>query len=275
MSNIRYAGSKHKLRNVILARFPQEYIGGLFSNRSMTYVEPFFGSGAVGWQVLSGLSDSARVVINDIDYGLSCLWYSVKHHPDELCAKIRAAQLSPSIFSDYKQTDGDRNVDVCESGFRKLLLHQMSFSGLGAKAGGPIGGKEQSNSMYDIGCRWNVVEQCAKVRQRNILLERFDAQIHCEDFIKVMHDADSADTMFYLDPPYVDKGADLYKHSFNEQQHIDLAVVAHRIKGKMLLSYDDDPLVRELYADMNIQSVNATYSICTSRKNSELLITNF
>jgi len=39
-------------------------------------------------------------------------------------------------------------------GFKKLAIHQISYSGLGTKSGGPLGGKSQE-SIYKIDCRWS------------------------------------------------------------------------------------------------------------------------
>lgn len=275
MSRIRYPGSKHKLRKLILRQFPSDFIGGLFGTNGMTYVEPFFGSGAVGWEVLAGLREGTRVVINDIDYWVMCLWKTVKEQPEELIAKIKAAQLAASLFEEYKQQDGDRHVEPCEAGFRKLLLQQMSYSGLGAMAGGPIGGKDQSNDKYNVESRWNVVEQIEHVRIRHLLLAKYDAEIHAQDFAGLIKQTDSPKTLFYLDPPYVIKGAELYKYPFTEADHIRLSELAKAMRGQFVLSYDDTPSVRDLYKDFRIVEVNAMYSITGARKNSELIIRNF
>ena len=276
MSNIRYPGSKHKLRGEIIKFFPPEFIAEMFSgHESLTYVEPFFGSGAVGWEILSELKPRSWVVINDLDYSLMCLWNSVRQQPEELIDKIRCAQLSHAIFAEYKSEDGDRDIDIVESGFRKLLLHQMSFSGLGAKAGGPIGGASQSNEKYNIRARWNPVEQISKVRERHKLMKQFQMKLHCEDFEKLISDYDSPHTLFYCDPPYVDKGEQLYKFSFGNKDHTRLLMALAKIRGKFVVSYDDHPAVRILYSDYTIRETDIIYSIAGARKNHELIITNF
>lgn len=221
------------------------------------------------------LSSQTKVVISDIDYWLVCLWKSVMECPNELIDKIRSAQLSPSLFLEYRKQDGDSSIDPCEAGFRKLLMHQMSFSGLGAKAGGPIGGSNQSNAKYSIEARWNPVEQIAKVRERHRLLHKYRAHIHTLDFEVAIKETDSTNTLFYLDPPYVQKGEVLYVHPFTPNDHARLARYLKTLTGKFVLSYDDDPTVRELYRDYKIINASAIYSICTSRKNNELIITNF
>jgi DNA adenine methylase len=279
MANIRYPGSKSRLKRAIIDHFPESLRPRqeLFQSVSQTYVEPFFGSGAVGWEMLSGLRDGITVVINDLDYWIACLWLSVRDAPEELIARIRAAQLSPSIFADYKKQDGDKSIYVVDAGFRKLLLHQMSFSGLGFKAGGPIGGADASNSRYDIGCRWNPVEQERLVRMRSELMRRFRVSISYCDFEIVIKEYDNPNAFFYLDPPYVEKGNELYRHSFSVSDHERLAALAKNMKGRFVLSYDDCDIVRRLYAGHQFRLIEAeaVYSICGSRKNHELIIKNF
>jgi len=241
----------------------------------MVYVEPFFGSGAIGWEILAGLKDGTKVVLNDCDVWLMQLWRAVKEAPDELITKIRGAQVSSALFSEYKATDGSDDYDFVEAGFRKLMLHQMSFSGLGAKAGGPIGGREQDNRKYNVGSRWNYIEQERRVRERHLLLSRFNVVISWLDFEEVITKHDSRWTFFYCDPPYCDKGGELYKYSFSNEDHARLANKLKTIRGKFVLSYDDAVLVRDYYAGFNIIETDAIYSICGSRKNHELIIKNF
>ena len=44
--------------------------------------------------------------------------------------------------------------DITDIGFKKLSIHQLSYSGLGTKSGGPLGGVKQE-SQYKIDCRWS------------------------------------------------------------------------------------------------------------------------
>ena len=65
---------------------------------------------------------------------------------------------------------------------------------------------------------------------------------------------------------------------FDESQHINLRNMLSQIKGKFILSYNDDDFIRELYKDYNITSVKRSNNLgLVSGKNkefSELIITN-
>jgi DNA adenine methylase len=59
---------------------------------------------------------------------------------------------------------------------------------------------------------------------------------------------DDAANAIYIDPPYVTKGAK-YLHDFADDDHARLAGLASRFtRTRVVISYYDHPLVRELYA---------------------------
>lgn len=276
MAQIRYVGSKYRIRDQIIASFPNEIRFGLWSSCcKWTYIEPFFGSGAIGWELLKDLSAGCHVWVNDKDYSLVCLWKSVEDSPAELCRKIDAFIPSVDAFNLFKAEDGRRDLDPVELGFRKLALHQMSFSGLGVKSGGPLGGQDQSNATYNVGCRWNPEMETMKVWHRHRLLRSFHCQITCKDFGEVFQSVQK-NCFAYCDPPYVVKGEESYKHFFNEGDHVRLRDVLFNVPCRWAVSYDDHPLVRRLYHGRRIQEVDLVYSagVATTkrRKNHEILI---
>ncbi|KEZ17980.1 DNA adenine methylase [Mycoplasma capricolum] len=85
-------------------------------------------------------------------------------------------------------------------------------------------------------------------------------------------------TKLYADPPYFNKTG-MYKNSFTIQDHIDLYNLLSELKSqtKIVISYNDEPFIKELYKDWNIIEINKT-NVCGINKNSskvkELLITN-
>ena len=79
------------------------------------------------------------------------------------------------------------------------------------------------------------------------LIERFrEAQIECLDFSKLIPKYDTAETLFYCDPPYVGTEG-YYSGGFGEPEHRELARLLQGIEGKAMVSYYPHPLVDELY----------------------------
>jgi DNA adenine methylase len=279
MPLMRYPGSKDKISIDILDRFPDGLKYPLGSiGKSWEYREPFFGAGAVGVRVLKMLSAECRVWINDIDPHVAALWRAVYNEPHKLIDAFQAMTPSPDLFYRLKAEDGCGGLTDAEAGARKMLLHAMSRSGFGAKAGGPIGGRHQTNEKYPIGCRWNPDAREAETRRLHRLFRRFASfRVTCLDFAEVIADA-AEDCFIYADPPYVKAGPQLYKHAFGGMDHARLAESLKACGGSWVLSYDEHELVRELYGWANIESITLTYTCAEAkeiarRKNSEVIIT--
>lgn len=279
MTLIRYPGSKAKLVRQVLDLFPEEMNLTLWSNHARwEYREPFFGAGAVGLKVLANLSPRAKVWINDIDPGMACLWQTVKDDPKGLCRLVGSFVPSADLFYQFKNEDGRAGLSPTLTGFRKLALHAMSYSGLGFKSGGPLGGKDQENASYPVACRWNpeaLREEIMRVHWRLRVFEGL--RITMTDFATLIHAAPER-CFLYVDPPYYEKGPDLYKHAMQEADHTRLAAALRICQARWVLSYDDHPEVRRLYSWAEIREVNTKYTMARVRtatrpKNMEILIT--
>lgn len=274
---IRYPGSKAKLAKQIWATFPPNMLHQLWMYSTPTeYREPFFGAGAVGFHLLDLLPPTAPVWINDIDYGMYSLWQTVWNDPDSLIRRCNKFTPSAKYFYDFKAADGDDTIPVEQTAFRKLALHRMSFSGLGAKAGGPIGGKNQATAAYCVGCRWNPEHIKRNVVKANKLFRRFlNLRITRLDFQHLIDDA-PAECFIYLDPPYYLKGPALYAHAMSEADHQRLADALKACLASWVLSYDDHPEVRRLYDGHEVRDLHVTYSMAVNKeerpKNREVLI---
>jgi DNA adenine methylase len=287
MSVIRYPGSKEKLVTPIWTRFPDAMKHELWSNNlRWEYREPFFGAGAVGIQVIERLSVGVDVWLNDIDFGMVCLWRTIACSDqaafDLFNRMIDAFEPSADYFYRFKEEDGRRDLPEVQVGFRKLALHRMSFSGLGYMAGGPIGGRDQENAKYDVQCRWKpgpIKKAIAKARK--VFRRGFnDFRITCLDFADVIRDAPSA-CFIYADPPYFEKGPQLYRHSFSDTDHRRLADALRTTRARWALSYDDAPFIRDLYRGWtDVEPLEITYTTARATgdrrpKNREILITPF
>lgn len=279
MAMMRYPGSKEKLVGEIMGRFPDEMKYPLLASRAnWEYREPFFGAGAVGIQVLRCLSPRCAIWINDIDPHVAALWRAVRDEPYQLIDEFRSFTPSPDLFYRLKSEDGKEGLSDAEAGARKMVLHAMSRSGFGVKAGGPIGGRNQSNKEYPIDCRWRPEAREAETKRLHRLFRRFEVfKVSSLDFGDVIQDANES-CFIYADPPYVKAGPSLYKHAMSEPDHRRLASMLASCRAPWLLSYDDAPLVRELYGFANIESVSITYTCSEARqvvrrKNREVIIT--
>jgi DNA adenine methylase len=86
---------------------------------------------------------------------------------------------------------------------------------------------------------------------------------------------DRATTLYYLDPPYW--GRKLYRHNLGEADFEKLAGQLKNIRGKFILSLNDVPEVRRLFAGFHIRGVELHYTSqkAAGKRYKEVLITNF
>lgn len=87
---------------------------------------------------------------------------------------------------------------------------------------------------------------------------------------------DRGHTFFYADPPYL--GTAGYDQSFDWEQYELLAKVMAESKGKVMLSINDQPDIRELFKDFRITQLELAYTIGrnkTGKASGELVVCNW
>ena len=268
-SFFRYPGGKSKLKNRIVCKLSE-----ISSDNTLEYREPFFGGGSIGLSVFEKRQKLDKIWINDFDLGISSLWTTLINRPDLLKLLVQKFEPSVRMFDKYKEELTDTplpkltsDTEIANFGFAKLAIHQISYSGLGTKSGGPLGGRNQK-SIYKIDCRWSPKYICKKIDALHQRFSKLSVRNNiCTnlDFSDVIDDTTHA-AIIYLDPPYFEKGNDLYQHGFAEKDHIRLADCLKRTKHQWLLSYDDCPEIRKYYDWANIEEIHeVNYSITATK----------
>jgi DNA adenine methylase len=267
----RYPGGKSKLKKTIVPFIESK---SELNPLEMAYYEPFFGGGSIGLELLR--LNFKEYNFNEYDTALFYLWKTI-FYTDCIDLFKLIDQYVPIVDDFEKFKDDLLNCSDTEInlGFKKLVLHQISYSGLGVKAGGPIGGKNQS-SKYDVSCRWNSKKIIQKIKE--IKKESFNKVINFTN--NSFEDIDFGENNFlYLDPPYYEKGNELYQYGFTQKQHENLYQILNTTKNYWILSYDNNSYIKEMYKSYNIEDFDAKYSITQNRENitrvkKELLISN-
>jgi DNA adenine methylase len=276
---LRYPGGKTKLAkqivNIIKA-FLQDH------NGIVDYREPFAGTAAVGLRAIRECPQLQRAWFNDADPASACLWRAVIDEP--MSVKLILGCLEPSVayFTFYKKLllgislpEDLTRYDQASVAAMKLACHAMSFSGLGTRAGGPMGGADQAGD-YDVGCRFDAARIAKTIAATREVLSRIDLRPEvctCLDFEEMMRAP--GDAIFYLDPPYYAKGPELYQFSFGHDDHLRLARLLRDEQRPWLLSYDRHSVIMELYGGWAaVEEVPIAYSINGAVRSVELLISN-
>jgi DNA adenine methylase len=211
-----------------------------------TYVEPYAGGAAVAVSLL--LSGHAkRIHINDLSPEIHAFWYAVLDQTEELLALIHDTPVTMAVWSKMRSTLADPNVSPLELGFATFFLNRTNRSGI-LKAG-VIGGKDQ-NGPWKLDARYNKQDLVRRIQ--TIADKRNAIHLHCEDarrLIKRLAPRLAELNLVYLDPPYFQKGQDLYLNFYEENDHAKLAAALSDLPSRVqwMLSYDTHPRIALLY----------------------------
>ena len=266
---LRYPGAKSKLFDYVKALIENE---GL---RGCTFYEPFAGSATLSWQLLED-GIIKNVVINEKDSLLYHFWNSVFNYTEELVDLIRRADINIETWNEcakYRKLTYLFSKTSYQIGFAALFLNRTNFSGI-LKAN-PIGGKKQK-SDYKLDCRFNkqkIIESILNISQYKDRVTLFNDD--AIDFMKrELKYKRNISTFVYIDPPYYKEGPGLYRYFYSEKQHKELANYIKMKRFPWLLSYDDTPEIRRLYNRKTCINLYLDYSVKTSKKGKEILISD-
>lgn len=241
---IRYPGSKDKH-----IKFLAPYLAAGCNNR--TIVEPFAGTASVTFYMLKNAMVD-KYTINDIDTSVAAMWQVVKNNPKNLISRIQKYIPKVDDFYEFKNDSGDTTE---EKAFRKIVLHQISYSGLGPMAGGPLGGKMQ-NSEYKIDARWRPLKLELLINETSALLNSVEGTITSDDWSVSLAEGIENKDFIYLDPPYYKQGPSLYLDG--TINHNALAKQLEVANTNWVLSYDDTEEVREMYSFAEVRRLDVT-----------------
>lgn len=249
-SPFRYPGGKSKLLPLIIPKINKE----IYDNNISIFCDAFVGGGSVLLEMAS--NKNLSLIANDKDKDIYCFWKIISCNNEssinELCSLINC---NPTIEMFYNVQNSIPKSEV-ESAFKALFLNRTTFSGINKERSSPIGGKEQK-SKYKVNCRYNANKLIKKVLEINSLLKN-RLIVHNLDVIDLFSQLNYC--FIYLDPPYYKMGHQLYKEFMNEKEHQVLSDALKERKN-WLLSYDNCDEINQLYANSNIEYIDAKYSI--------------
>lgn len=271
ISPLRYPGGKARLSPYVSSVIEENLLAGC------TLYEPYAGGASVSLDLLR-LGFIARAVLVERDPLIYAFWHTVFCDTEALCSAIEACPVNLSTWHDLQPTRAVNNPMECsysllQLGVAGLYFNRTNFSGIiGA---GPIGGQNQ-NSAYKIDCRFNKTTLLRQVRAAALLAPKVSVQFgDAISFLKKNASRISTGFSFvYIDPPYYLQGKKLYRHHYVDADHEVLATYIKSQGYPWLLSYDNHPRIRELYATANIQPIYLDYKVRSSRTAEELLLSN-
>lgn len=220
-SILRYPGSKWNLADKISKLLPEH----------KTYLEPYFGSGAVLFTKIP----SAIETVNDLNDDVVNLFRVIQQEPEALAEKIYLTPYSRKIYDDAWKIRPKNEIDkalnftirsVMSHGFRVIEKSGWKMD---------VNGREKAYAVK----HWNDLPDVIK----EMTLRLKQVQIECRPAIELIEKYSREDVSMYVDPPYVLSTRTRKQYSFEmeNKNHEELLDVLNNSKAKILLSgYDSD-----------------------------------
>ena len=261
-SPLRYPGGKTKL---------YDYVKEILHINSLnsTYIEPFAGGAGLAIKLLLN-GDVKKIVINDSDPAIFAFWQCVVNNTDALCNYVQNVEIS------VDEWEASRNIyfhpeehSSLELGKATLFLNRVNRSGV--LQGGIIGGKKQ-DGLYKMDARFNRTELENKIRaiaERKKYIDIFN--MDALDFLTPAVLGHYYKVFINFDPPYVEKGGQLYLNYYKEEDHRRLHDVISKLSRKWIVTYDICDYIRDLYHDHRGSCIDIQYSATTNRKAKEYI----
>jgi len=282
----KWTGGKRKE----IKTFGKYYPEFIKNKENYIYVEPFFGGGAVYWDL-----ENDNNIINDIDYDLINFIKILKSNSFELSEMVDDIDIKIKDITnkekqgiiDYKESktlrgkfyyewrDKDRKgglnkLSNIERAFRFYFVTQWAFNGM-----------RRFNSSGEFNIPYGNYKAFNKQWNDKHLELLNNTQIFNGDYKNIMIDNDKDKVFMYLDPPYT-RDFKEYSHGniFDDNAQIELSKVFKSIKkSKVMLIINKDEFTTSLYKDYIKDEYDLKYA--TNIKNrydnnvKHLIITNY
>ena len=271
----RYPGGKSKRAAMqeILAKMPKEF---------SEYREPFSG----GSSIALSIDPNVPRWINDLDERPMTVLQALRDDPGGFIAACRA--IPPMAPDEKKGTSGyesgkQRLREVFDAAIAGELENKaVAYYFINRTAHSARTASEVQ--YFSAPERWNIV---ATDRLHEVAKRLQGMTITIGDYSSLLQ-APGKNPWIYLDPPYVSdslrrQSSRLYAKSFEIDDHVRLADAFKRCPHRICLSYDDHPMIRDLYRDFWIYEAQWVYSVTSLAKDpdrirptaNELIIANY
>ena len=268
---VKWAGGKRQLLPEIKKRMPKEF---------GTYYEPFFGGGALFFDIAP-----KKAIINDYNIQLINVYNQVKKDYDMVTLYLKDFETSYNSF----KTDEEKTrfyFDMRDQFNYLIKTNELSFL---SAAEFIFLNKAGFNGLYRVNANgeFNVPSAHRKnlnlfdienMKEVSALLKR--CTIKQGDFEKACNRARENDFVFF-DSPYYDTFDNYQAGGFSEDDHLRLARLFRRLSDrgvKCILTNNACDFIKDLYQDYNVEEVDVKRMInCdgNNRVGKEVIITNF
>lgn len=212
-----------------------------------TYAEPFVGMGGV---FLRRKSRPPSEVVNDWSRDVATFYRILQRHYVAFLDMLRFQLTTRAEFERLIATDPETLTDL-ERAARFLYLQRTAFGGkVNGRNFGVSYGRAGSFDVTKIGPMLEELHE----RLAGVIVERLPWATFIQRY-------DRAGVLFYLDPPYFDCEDDYGAGMFTKDDFVLMAEILAGLSGRFILSINDTPRIREIFAAFAIEEASLTYQI--------------
>lgn len=233
-----YLGGKRRLAPAILP-----WIDGA---PHKTYAEPFVGMGGL---FLQRRSRPPAEVINDLNRDVATFFRVLQRHYTAFVEHMRFRITSRAEFERLRKVDPDTLTDL-ERSARFLYLQHLAYGG---QIDGVFGVDRTASGGFNLTRLGPILDE-VHTRLAGVVVE-------CLDWSEFIVRYDGPETLFYLDPPYWGGERDYLKDGFARADFTRMARQLAGIQGRFVLSINDVPETRRLFADFTFDAVDYRYTV--------------
>jgi DNA adenine methylase len=232
---LRYHGGKWRLAPWLIKQMPAHRI----------YVEPFGGAASV----LMRKPRAVGEIYNDLDGNIVNV-FRILRDPDTAAELERLLRLTPFSREEFKASY-EPATSAVDSAWKTIVRSFMGFSTDATTRGCKTGFRANKSSGKLPAQEWSTYAEAIPAftaRLQGVVIE-------CRNAFEVIAAQDTPETLFFVDPPYVDStrgdgsAKHGYVHEMSDPAHRMLSLMLRGVKGKVLLCGYKSRLYEELYPD--------------------------
>lgn len=212
-----------------------------------TYAEPFVGMGGV---FLRRRRRPPAEVINDWSGDVSNFYRILQVHYVAFLEMLRFQITSRAEFERLSRVDPATLTDL-QRAARFLYLQRIAFGG--KVDGRNFGVSHGRGGSFDVTRLAPMLEELHE-RLAGVIIERLTWQAFLERY-------DRPGVLFYLDPPYFGCEGDYGPGMFGRGEFAEMAERLANLQGQFILSINDRPEIRELFAGFHLDEAELTYQV--------------
>jgi DNA adenine methylase len=258
---LKWVGGKTQLLDELFERIPKSF---------GTYIEPFFGGGALFFAL-----QPKKAVIADSNPELINFYNQLVLSVDQVIAELKTLENTEKCFYQVRALDWS-TLSPSLAAARTLYLNRTCFNGLYR-----VNKKGQFNVPYGKYKKPHFFERENLLRAAELLAK---ARIVLGDYKTVLQQHVNESDLIFLDPPYlpISENSDFKRYTkeqFYLNDHEELAQEVRKLEEKhchVILTNSNHPVVREQYAGYKVDVIQTKRHIScrgTTRTGEDIIVT--